>query len=364
LSRTSRSCCLRFVFILTIINIYAAVDYIYNNNELPRVAVTEFSCGEVQISEPIDVVYTWVNGSDPKFISSLNFYLNRTDETISSRYFDMQQLKYSLRSLEQFAPWIRNIFLVTNGQIPDWINLDRPDLFIITHKQIFKNKKHLPTFNSAAIEMNLHRIPNLSSKFLYFNDDVALLRPICFSDFYSINDEFILYPKDDITPYGFTQKIQNCTNICDNIGVCEAECNNPQCLYDSGDCDDEEDNDPRDAYHKSVEFVNYLLDKKFNTRKVDRKWLPHMPFLIDKKIIKQIEFDFGPEMELTSSHKSRMRNDIQYEMLYWYYIIESRYNSYYFENQETVVDYMGITNHYFRNKYHLRVSNYIHTDIM
>ena len=74
----------------------------------------------------------------------------------------MQQLKYSLRSLEMFAPWIRNIYIVTNGQVPNWINLNNNKINIIFHYQIFNSiENDLPTFNSNAIEMHLHKIPGL-----------------------------------------------------------------------------------------------------------------------------------------------------------------------------------------------------------
>jgi len=36
--------------------------------------------------------------------------------------------------------------------------------------------ENLPTFNSNAIEVNLHKIPDLSDKFVYFNDDFFILR--------------------------------------------------------------------------------------------------------------------------------------------------------------------------------------------
>ena len=45
----------------------------------------------------------------------------------------------------------------------------------ITHKE-FMPKEYLPTYNSAAIELNLHRIEGLSENYLYFNDDVYLIR--------------------------------------------------------------------------------------------------------------------------------------------------------------------------------------------
>ena len=52
--------------------------------------------------------------------------------------------------------------------------MDHPRLTIITHEDIFENTAHLPTFSSPAIESNLWRIPGLSEKFLYFNDDVFI----------------------------------------------------------------------------------------------------------------------------------------------------------------------------------------------
>ena len=81
-----------------------------------------------------------------------------------------QELKYSLRSLEKYAPWINKVYIVTNGQIPKWLNLDNPRVKIVTHDQIMP-KYALPTFNSMAIEANLAHIPDLSEKFLYSNDD-------------------------------------------------------------------------------------------------------------------------------------------------------------------------------------------------
>ena len=56
---------------------------------------------------------------------------------------------------------------------------------MITHEEIFQNKSHLPTFSSPAIECHLHRIPGLSDKFLYLNDDTMFGAPVWPDDFYS-----------------------------------------------------------------------------------------------------------------------------------------------------------------------------------
>jgi hypothetical protein len=45
--------------------------------------------------------------------SDLEARLN--DITSSNRFRDNDELRFSLRSLERRAPWIRNVFIVTNG---------------------------------------------------------------------------------------------------------------------------------------------------------------------------------------------------------------------------------------------------------
>lgn len=100
------------------------------------------------------------------------------DEIASSRFQDNSELQYSLRSIEKYAPWVRKIFIVTNGQIPSWLDLDHPRIEIVPHDDIFANASHLPVFSSPAIEANIHRIPGLSKKFIYLNDDVMFGTPI------------------------------------------------------------------------------------------------------------------------------------------------------------------------------------------
>ena len=67
-------------------------------------------------------------------------------------YLDFDQLLYSLRSIEKYASWVRHVYIVTNGQIPNWLNLDSAYVTIIPHDQIYQNKSHLPTFSSPSIE--------------------------------------------------------------------------------------------------------------------------------------------------------------------------------------------------------------------
>tara|TARA_B100001250_G_C19721202_1_gene753902 strand:- start:59 stop:1063 length:1005 start_codon:yes stop_codon:yes gene_type:complete len=143
------------------------------------------------INFPIDIVYTWVDGNDEswriKKNNTLKKYSNfhHTDEVSGNeRFFDRNELKYSLRSVSKFAPWVRKIFIITDGQQPNWLNINNAKIQIIDHKEIFCNQSLLPCFNSHAIEANIHHIKDLSDNFLYFNDDCFLGRSTLKSDFF------------------------------------------------------------------------------------------------------------------------------------------------------------------------------------
>lgn len=133
--------------------------------------------------EPIDVVYTWVNGDDPEWAAKLASATHAdptlsADALIAGRYADRGELRYSLRSLEMYASWVRRVFIVTDGQVPPWLNTDHPKITLVSHQEIFKDPSCLPTFNSHAIESQIHRIHGLAEHFLYLNDDFFLGRPI------------------------------------------------------------------------------------------------------------------------------------------------------------------------------------------
>ena len=139
---------------------------------------------------PVDIVYTWVDGSDKNWLQKKNETLkkysdfHKTDEVSGkTRFFNRDELKYSLRSVSKFAPWIRKIFIITDNQIPVWLNINNSKIIIVDHREIFKTK-HLPCFNSNAIEANIHKIEELSDNFLSFNDDFFLGRTTSITDFY------------------------------------------------------------------------------------------------------------------------------------------------------------------------------------
>lgn len=153
----------------------------------------------------IDLVYLWCDGSDENWLKEKQYYqaqsgqldINATDD---SRFVQHDELKFSLRSVELYMPWINHIFIVTNGQIPQWLDTNNPKISIVTHKEIMPADA-LPTFNSNAIEACIPNIPNLSEHFLYANDDMFISGSVE-EDFFFASDG---RPYVFLNPYNITK---------------------------------------------------------------------------------------------------------------------------------------------------------------
>eukprot|EP01127_Copromyxa_protea_P003779 TRINITY_DN1356_c0_g3_i1.p1 TRINITY_DN1356_c0_g3~~TRINITY_DN1356_c0_g3_i1.p1 ORF type:complete len:957 (-),score=219.28 TRINITY_DN1356_c0_g3_i1:368-3238(-) len=214
------------------------------------------SCYQGLCAPVIDIVYTWVNGSDPRMAEALRRVkdallikqgltatpkCNSTqdpekddcwkDDATANRYIDNEELRYSLRSVEKFAPWVRHIFIVTNGQIPYWLDIEHPKITVVPHNVIFTNKSHLPTFSSPAIEANLHNIPGLSRHWIYLNDDVMFGETVWPDDFVTNGKGqkvFLAWAVPDCT--------EGCPSSWSGDGFCDIACNTTSCDFDGGDC--------------------------------------------------------------------------------------------------------------------------------
>ena len=134
--------------------------------------------------QKIDFVLPWVDGSDKEWIALKNKYAesksnasNNASANSDIRYHDNGLLKYWFRGVERFAPWVNRVFFVTCGQKPEWLDESNPKLRLVNHKDYIPSE-YLPTFQSNTIELNLHRIADLSEQFVLFNDDTFLLRPV------------------------------------------------------------------------------------------------------------------------------------------------------------------------------------------
>jgi len=150
----------------------------------------------------VDAVITWVDGNDPKHREKMSEYLedknSLSNKSVRMRYDQVDEIEFAVKSILKYAKFVRNIFIVTDNQTPDFLKdiekakKEYPTVFIVDHKTIFEGyHQYLPTFNCLPIESLLYKIPNLAEHFLYLNDDLFLLKETNFSDFFSNNKPVI-----------------------------------------------------------------------------------------------------------------------------------------------------------------------------
>ena len=122
----------------------------------------------------IDFVLTYLDANDIEWQKEKNKYTpGPTADVNPNRYREWDNLVYFFRSIDKFAPWVRKVHVVTWGHVPSWLDVNHPKINIVNHKD-YLPAEWLPTFSSRCIDMNLHRIPDLSEQFVYFNDDMFL----------------------------------------------------------------------------------------------------------------------------------------------------------------------------------------------
>ncbi len=228
-----------------------------------------------RVNFPIDVVYTWVNDQDHEWLELKSSYADAAGKgraNHAERFRNRDELKYSFRSIEMFAPFVRNIYLVTNGQIPEWLNLDNPRVRVVTHAEIYRNPDHLPTFNSSGIETQLHHVPGLAEHFLYFNDDFFLGSYCTPEDFFHPNGALKYFPTDQ--------------------RVCEADVNETTEEYLLAD-------------------VNGLGLIRGIHGSSNVEIMSHVPYPSSKSLLERMENHFATSFEKCASSRFRSPNDIR-----------------------------------------------------
>ncbi|MET9254912.1 stealth family protein [Streptomyces sp. NPDC003717] len=231
---------------------------------------------------PVDVVYTWVDGNDPAWQERRRAYDGgyHAESANAARYISRDELRYSLRALEQNAPWVRNVFVVTDRQRPSWLNDAHPRLAVVDHSEIFADQDALPTFNSHAIESRLHHIKGLSEHFLYLNDDMFLGRPVTPQDFFLSN--------------GMTRTFFSPSQV-------------PRWDPSSGDR-------PVDAAGKNN---RRLIQEYFGTVIVQK--LRHAPYALRRSVLHEIEREFSDAHRQTSRSRFRSADDISIPSSLYHY---------------------------------------------
>jgi hypothetical protein len=133
------------------------------------------------ITFPIDMVFSWVDGADLEFqrarAKRMKGYVVGECDDHEARFRQLDELRYALRSVYLFAPWVRRIFIVTDSPRPRWLD-EHPSVTIMRSEEFFEDISVLPTHNSQAVESQLHHIPGLAEHFLYSNDDMFFGRPV------------------------------------------------------------------------------------------------------------------------------------------------------------------------------------------
>lgn len=192
---------------------------------------------------PIDAVITWVDGNDPAHRAKRKAFLTDKAEDRSddiggaTRFSSSGEIFFCIGSILRFAPFVRKIFIVTDCQDPhtdDFIHRNFPDtgtgVEVVDHRVIFRGyEQYLPTFNSLSIETMLYRIPGLSEHFVYFNDDMFLMRGISRDDWFEggktvlLADRFsvtaarllraVKLPKGGHRPFGYKDAMLNAARI-------------------------------------------------------------------------------------------------------------------------------------------------------
>ena len=137
------------------------------------------------------MVIAWVDGADPEHRKKRLSFLKKKSNVVpagaaETRFHSLNEVEYCVLSILKFAPFVRNIFIVTDNQDPKvnaavqkYFPTRQDHIRIVDHKEIFEGyEQFLPTFNSICISNMLWRIKGLSDHFVYFNDDVFLTREI------------------------------------------------------------------------------------------------------------------------------------------------------------------------------------------
>lgn len=142
------------------------------------------------IAFPIDLVYLWVDGNDAAWQAKRQTYMTgaqtkstSADATSEARWRNNDELLFSLRSVEMYAPWVNHIYIITDNQRPEWLVPNHPKVTIVDHVEIFPPEA-IPIFNSGALEACIHKIKGLSEHFLFANDDTLFAQRVEPTDFF------------------------------------------------------------------------------------------------------------------------------------------------------------------------------------
>lgn len=234
----------------------------------------------------VDMVFSWVDGSDPEFRArrarQMAQHVVGEGDAAEARIRQIDELKYALRSVHMFAPWIRRIFIATDSAPPAWL-AEHPKVTIVRAAEHFSDPAALPTYNSHAVESQLHHIDGLSEHFLYSNDDMFFGRPVNASMFFSAG--------------GVSKFIEAKTRI--GLGTSEPT---------------------RSGFENAARVNRELILKRFG--QVITRHLEHTAVPLRRSVLEEMEREFPEDFARTQASAFRSATDISVtNSLYHYYAL-------------------------------------------
>ena len=261
------------------------------------------------MTEPVDFVVTWVDGSDPQWREARQIHAQKNGIPVNDsnngeeRYRDWDIFRYWFRAVECYAPWVRHVYLITCGHVPQWLDVNAQKLKLVSHADYIP-PENLPTFNSNVIELNMHRIEGLAEHFVYFNDDMFLMRPCVPEDFFRgglPNHCAVAQPLDNPDNSGFYHHLFSTLGainrvFCGHVGQAVSE------------------------YPEKWFFPGYGSEMIWNKYAAQMDVLPgmffsHLPTPMRKSSFERVWNAFPELLAETSSHPFRKSEDVMHQIV-------------------------------------------------
>lgn len=251
-----------------------------------RTVVGMFDTRPHEVTAEIDMVFSWVDGSASDFqrqrAAQLEEYVVGEGDDGPARYRHVDELRYALRSVHMYAPWVRRIFIATDSPRPAWL-AEHPRVTIVRSEEFFADPTVLPTHNSHAVEAQLHRIEGLAEHFLYSNDDMFFGRPVS--------------PEMFFTAGGLTKFVECDVRI--GAGASRTE---------------------RSGHDNALRVNRALLLERFG-RSIVRD-LEHCAAPMRRSVAAELEREFADEIARTAASRFRSATDVSVtNSLYHYYAL-------------------------------------------
>eukprot|EP00762_Andalucia_godoyi_P000828 ANDGO_03851.mRNA.1 Exopolysaccharide phosphotransferase SCO2594 len=273
--------------------------------------------------EEVDVIFTWVDGDDPAWQKKRNLHadsapkggnsfreklLNEDNTLGSKRYKNHDELKFALRSIELYAPWVRRIYIVTDDQTPSWLDVDHPKVRLTSHTELWTDPHVLPVFNSFAIETQLFNIPDLAQYVFIMNDDMMFGKPQTKQSWIDSVRGHAVFPE--------------ASNSVDAVRYINSEAPLPLSKEISE--------------WDALDYSAALLNKRFGRR--SRGYVSHMPIIVETSVARECIAEFNREFYEASGRKFRGFKDIHVKFLFTHYRLERYQEELFLEGVRTRLD--------------------------